>query len=132
MKLWIRSQNKEALANVKNVRFCKMKKCELKETPCTIKEFVASTDAYCVECNGEFFGEYATKERCLEIIDEIQELLQLGNPENAFMHIHNSDMGYDEALEVLGRAREAKAIITQGADFDVKLLSVVVYEMPEK
>lgn len=72
MELWIRSQNKEALTNVKYVRFCIMKKCELKETPCTIKEFKESADAYCVECNGEFFGEYATRERCLEIIDGIQ------------------------------------------------------------
>ena len=77
-------------------------------------------------------GEYATRERCLEIIDEIQELLKLGNPENAFIHIHNCDMGYDETLEVLKRARETKAIITRGADFDVKLPSVVVYEMPKK
>lgn len=76
MELWIRSQNKEALANVKNVSFCKMKKYELKETSYTIKEFSESADAYCIECNGEFFGEYATRERCLEIIDEIQYLLK--------------------------------------------------------
>lgn len=132
MKLWIRSQDKEVLANVKNVRFRKMKKCELEETPCTFKEFAESADAYCVECNGEFFGEYSTRERCLEIIDEIQELLKLGNPENAFIHIHNCDAGYDETMEVLKRAREIKAIITQYEDVDIKLPSVVVYEMPEK
>lgn len=74
MEVWVRSQDKEILANVKSVRFCIMKKCELKAEPSTIAEFIASVDSYCVECNGEFFGEYPTKERCLEIIDEIQSL----------------------------------------------------------
>lgn len=75
MELWVISQDKEILANVKSVRFCIMKKCELKAEPSTMAEFAECADAYCVECNGEFFGEYPTKERCLEIIDEIQWFL---------------------------------------------------------
>ena len=114
MKLWIRSQNK----------------CRLRKTD--IINYSYEEGKHNIDCNGYAVGTYATKKRCLEIIDEIQELLKLGNPENAFMHIHNCDMGYDETIEVLKRARETKAIITQGADFDVKLPSVVVYEMPEK
>lgn len=74
MEVWVRSQDKEVFANVKSVRFCTMKKHKLAENTSTIHKFVALDDAYCVECNGEFFGEYPTKDRCLEIIDEIQSL----------------------------------------------------------
>ena len=114
MKLWIRSQNK----------------CKLREAECIYYYYEAGK--HIIDCNGYPCGVYESKKRCLEIIDEIQELLKLGNPENAFFHIHNCDMGYDETIEVLKRARETKAIITQGTDFDIKLPSVVVYEMPEK
>jgi hypothetical protein len=59
-----------------------MKKCDLKAEPNTMAEFIASADAYCIECNGEFFGEYPTKERCLEIIDELQ--LRIANDRNIY------------------------------------------------
>lgn len=114
MELWIRSQNK-----------CKLRKTD-------IINYSYEVGKHIIDCNGYHIGTYETKKRCLEIIDEIQELLKLGNPENAFMHVHNCDMGYEETIEVLKRASETKAIITQGADFDIKLPSVVVYEMPEK
>lgn len=114
MKLWIRSQNK----------------CKLREAEYVYYYYEAGK--HIIDCNGYPAGTYESKERCLEIIDEIQELLKLGNPENAFIHLHNCDMEYDETIEVLKRARETKAIITQGADFDIKLPSLVVYEMPEK
>ena len=116
MKLWIRNMWKHGLYEVKGV---------------VAREVGDKWEI--TDCRSVLpLGEYATRERCLEIIDEIQDLLKLGNPENAFMHIHNCDMGCDETIEVLKRARETKAIITQGADFDIKLPSVVVYEMPEK
>ena len=129
MKLWIRSQNKEALANVKNVRFCKMKKCELKETPCTIKEFMASTDAYCVECNGEIFGEYATRERCLEIIDEIQKILS----RNGIMLFKNVDIS--EIPKVAFEPFKALSYLPyndKNSEVTVHNAEVVVYEMPEE
>lgn len=114
MELWIRSQNK-----------CKLRKTD-------IINYSYEEGKHKIDCNGYAVGNYESKERCLEIIDEIQELLKLGNPENAFMHIHNCDMRYDEAIEVLKKARETKSVVTQGADFDIKFPSVVVYEMPEK
>lgn len=132
MKLWIRSQNKEALANVKNVRFCKMKKCELKETSCTIKEFVESADAYCVECNGEFFGEYATRERCLEIIDEIQKLLEASDPTKAFLNIEcDVPLDYIEAKEIIKMARTERVGYVPNGKVELIMPNVITYQMPE-
>ena len=74
MEIWVRSQDRKIFSNVRDVRFCRMKKCELKEEPHTLSEFVESEYAYCIKCNGAFLGEYPTKDRCLEIIDEIQGL----------------------------------------------------------
>lgn len=127
MKLWIRSQDKKVLANVKNVRFCKMKKCELKETPCTIKEFMEGADAYCVECNGDFFGEYATRERCLEIIDEIQKLL-FCDFITVNTHSEITIKGLKEKIKRNGSIihfPKEPLVEYHGA-------STVVYEMPEK
>ena len=74
MEVWVRSQNRESFALAKDIRFGIYKKCALDKKTHTMKEFKESGEAYCVECNLEFFGEYPTKERCLEIIDEIQSL----------------------------------------------------------
>ena len=74
MEVWVRSQDKERFLLIKGVRFCKYKKGYFEKNK-TLKEIAESEDAYGVDCNGEIFGEYATKERCLEIIDEIQRLL---------------------------------------------------------
>lgn len=125
MKLWIRSADRKHLTEAHGIDY---------NMDCIV-DSMTNEEKYChkiVDDRGKVLGIYETERRCLEIIDEIQELLKLGNPENSFLHIHNCDMGYDEIIEVLKRARETKAIITQGADFDVKLPSAVVYEMPEK
>ena len=126
MKLWVRTQDKKRLLEVNDFYIEDTFEADVKNKKLLPLGFGIWTN------NKLLLASYPTKERCLEIIDEIQELLNLGNPENAFMHLHNCDMGYDETLEVLKRARETKAIITQGAEFDIKLPSVVVYEMPEK
>ena len=57
MKLWIRSQNK----------------CELWET--NLVNYSYDVRKHIIDCNGYPVGTYATKKRCLEIIDEIQNLL---------------------------------------------------------
>ncbi len=127
MKLWIRSQNKESLANVKNVRFCKMKKCELKETSCAFKEFVESADAYCVECNGEFFGEYSTRERCLEIIDEIQGVLI-----SDFAIIKNLNVCDDFQKMLKNTKGISYSVPNEKPTVEHHSLSAVVYEMPKE
>ena len=63
MELWVRSQDRDVFSVVRDIWFTTMKKHKLAENTGTINTFVAVDDAYCVECNGEFFGEYPTKER---------------------------------------------------------------------
>ena len=74
MEVWVRSQDRERFSLTKDVRCGIYKKCALDKKMHTMKEFMESGEAYCVESNLEVFGEYHTKERCLEIIDEIQSL----------------------------------------------------------
>lgn len=114
MELWIRSQNK-----------CKLRKTD-------IVNYNYEVGKHIVDCNGYPVVTYKSKERCLEIIDEIQELLKLGNPENSFMHINNCNMCYDDIQEMVKRARKTKAVVTDGADFEIVMPRVVTYEMPEK
>ena len=55
MELWIRSQDKRALLNVRQVR-------------------INGLDIMCL--NGELLGTYISKERALEVLDEIQKTLK--------------------------------------------------------
>ena len=114
MELWIRSQNK----------------CELREAGVIKYEY--EYEKHTIECNGYTFATYESKERCIEIIDEIQELLKLGNTENAFYNITNCKMPFDELSELFKRDRKDNAIVTRDVDFEVIMPSVVTYEMPEK
>jgi hypothetical protein len=127
MEVWVRSQDKEVFENVKSVRFCRMKKCDLKAEPNTMAEFIASADAYCVECNGEFFGEYPTKERCIEIIDEIQKLLC-----QTFMIFRNLDITEDIAEYLKPKKGIVYQAENQTPSIEYHEQSVVVYEMPKE
>lgn len=63
MKLWIRSQDRMALADCNSI---------------FADEIIASNGrhkGWCILANGCRVGEYPSKERCLEILDEIQGLL---------------------------------------------------------
>lgn len=63
MELWIRSQNKEVLAKVSDLYVVIGVECENLE------------DGYDIE-NGDFrFGRYRTKERALEVLDEIEKYI---------------------------------------------------------
>jgi hypothetical protein len=57
MELWIRSQDKIALSQIKQIAIENDKK-------------IIGYNGYCVK-----LGEYNTKERALEVLDEIQEFL---------------------------------------------------------
>ena len=69
MELWIRSQDKESLTKVSNVEY-------------TYKEGDLYTDVRRKHYIGTYYdnlkilGEYKTKERALEVLDEVQDLLQ--------------------------------------------------------
>lgn len=120
MKLWIRSQERDTLQECTQLSAVPIITANKKHT------------TWGVVANFGRVGEYATRERCLEIIDEIQKILGYGNPENAFMHIHNCEMPYDEIWELFKRVRKDKAIVTSGAEFEVVMPSVITYEMPQE
>lgn len=63
MKLWIRSQNKEVLAKVSDLYVVTGVECENLE------------DGYDIENRDFRFGRYRTKERALEVLDEIEKYI---------------------------------------------------------
>lgn len=65
MKLWIRSQSKETLMKVTKVHIC---------------DGVIFANGY-TEFD-ERIGEYATRERALEVLDEIQAYLRSDTPQS--------------------------------------------------
>ncbi len=65
MDLWIRSQDKELLVNTKGFGLQQ----HYKDSPCQIFG-VWNNNYKCV-------GTYKTKERALEVLDEIQEYMQI-------------------------------------------------------
>lgn len=69
MELWIRSQDKEKLLKVNGIQYqnCKLVENEIIEGNILIG-FHNSYD-------NEILGEYKTKERALEVLDEIQSIL---------------------------------------------------------
>ena len=70
MELWIRSQNKEYLVDARELAYA-----ENFAIPCVLA-FVRNTS--------KILGRYQTKERALEVLDEIQEHLNrlLSEPED--------------------------------------------------
>lgn len=70
MELWVRSQDRESLLKVEKMFY--FNTCpEMESTGRNVilnKEWIGEKD--CIE-----LGEYATKERALEVLDEIQSIL---------------------------------------------------------
>lgn len=66
MELWIRSQNKTKLVKIKDIR----------TDPCNPKEIIGNYIQISLMQNSyELLGSYKTKERALEVLDEIEECL---------------------------------------------------------
>ena len=61
MDLWIRSQDKECLVKISNIQY-------------VYKNYIHGLGTY--YDNLKILGEYKTKERAIEILDEIQYLLE--------------------------------------------------------
>lgn len=117
MELWVRSQDRIVLKKLQDIEYYEDGK----------KHFVIG---------GSLLGEYKTKERCLEIIDEIQKLLLSANPKEAFMLV---DCRNENEFSHIGRlvdfARESNFIAYDGEDgtnFQLIQPSVLVYEMPQE
>ena len=68
MNLWVRTQDKECLTNISNIQY-------------VYKNNIHGLGTY--YDNLKILGTYKTKERAIEILDEIQDLLQNAYIENA-------------------------------------------------
>lgn len=107
MNLWIRTQNKELLFKVDYID-AQIENGYL---------YTHTKDGY--KC----LGEYATKERALEILDEIQNLL---TPQ-IFALIENMRNNRQDT-----KLTNVFCIDNGNGQLDVKELSTVVYQMPEE
>lgn len=99
MELWIRSQDKQT--------FSKIKLIEVED-----ETKITGYNVFCVK-----LGEYKSKERALEVLDEIQRQIQpkIIKTEGEIIGSNLDDLVY----------RKPDII-------DIKELSYIVYEMPEK
>lgn len=116
MKLWVRSQDKENLAIIKSLCYANQGDKNL------IFGGAETTFDICL-------GRYSTKERCLEIIDEIQELLT----HNGMMLFKNVDVS--EIPKQAFEPFKALAYMPNGdtkSEVTVHNAEVIVYEMPSE
>ncbi len=110
--LWIRSQDK-----------CKLRQVD-------VVYYYYEAGKHIIDCNGYPMGTYKSKERCLEIIDEIQKLLEL-NGVMVFKNIDFSDLEPEhikpfKSIFLCSVDRKEKSEIT------VHNVEDLVYEMPEE
>lgn len=102
MELWVRSQDKRILQKVDNIFL---------DADYGNKR-ISTYDEYNTE-----LGTYKTKERALEVLDEIQNILK-------------PQLIIKDSGKIIGSFEDT--IIREGATYELKELSTFVYQMPEK
>lgn len=88
MELWIRSQNKEQLANIKGFIIVEDE----------IRGFNITNDYY-------ELGKYKSKKRALEVLNEIQKLLTL-NANSQYGMVGKTSVNYDFTMRVYEMPKE--------------------------
>ena len=101
MELWVRSQDKKCLIKINLIEY---------ETGAMLK---GATD---IDDNYHILGKYKTKERALEVLDEIQKILK--------------PMIYTEKGKIVGMIDNE--FIKEKDKAEVIELSTYVYEMPNE
>lgn len=111
MDLWVRSQDKMLLTKVDNIDY----------NSCNTSDY---GEIHSLFVNTRFnVGEYATKERCLEILDDIQEVI-----ENLPIFVKGAgELTKEDMEKVL-----LFPIRTVCYNDNVVPLQTLVYQMPEK
>lgn len=113
MELWIRSYDKECLVKISNIQYVLRK-----ETNCGI-----STEYHYIGTyydNLKILGTYKTKERALEVLDEIEKLIK---PITIFQNCQ-VDKSTIEKIKETGYC-------VVNNDARVEQISQVFYQMPE-
>jgi hypothetical protein len=113
MEIWVRSQDKEQLVKTNDFRYKREEKKKTKpfgdfEEARLFCDYDIVEKHYIYSDRFDILGEYPTKERCLEIIDEIQKLLC-------------------QTLMVVRNLENKPTLEIENID-----TSVVVYEMPRE
>lgn len=123
MELWIRSQDREDLIKVDNLGLAYKGKYTFVDNDRIDDKF------YICQFTPDFhtkLGEYTTKERALEVLDEIQDILK---PRNL---IYTGDkINMKDAMH-LCKMTNSQSISLLPSDASITQLGVLVYEMPEK
>ena len=106
MELWIRSQDKTKLVKVDNIVYMY-----------SSEDYEKEVHSLWNDCKG-ILGTYETKERALEVLDEIQKILK---------PIIKINYEYDDSLPIMN----GKWLKFVKEESEIKELSTYVYEMPE-
>lgn len=117
MELWVRSQNKILFRKVDEL---------------TIQEH-ADMEDFAI-CSGKYvLGVYKTKNRCLEILDEIQKLICDSDKTLLAFDGYMEMDTYEELMRELDKNKFAMVGCNQDANIQaIPLNTTVVYQMPEK
>ena len=117
MELWVRSQNKKVLMKIDGVHY-------------------DGKNDWRILNGGSVLGRYATEERCLEIIDEIQKLLLSANGD-CLVKLQDIDVNA-EVKTVYGedfiQKLQNSPIMPIANEPSISVIqpSVLVYEMPKE
>ena len=107
MNLWVRSQDKECLINISNIQY-------------VYKNNMHGLGTY--YDNLKILGTYKTKERAIEVLDEIQNILK---PTII-------TTGYECELKENIKDKTSFNLDMIPTKTEIQELSTVVYQMPEK
>lgn len=120
MDLWIRSQDRETLAKPVDISMIPL--CDYNDKPNGEYGITSFT-----EMAGDVdLGTYATKERALEVLDEIQNII------NAKTIIKFQCFVPEERIKQVKEAIDKYSII-ELPDYEIKQLAgVIIYEMPKE
>lgn len=116
MELWIRSQNKEVLLNLKAIQYKNYKLVEDETVEANI--LIGFYNYY----DNEILAEYKTKERALEVLDEIQNII---HPKYILNSVNTKSIGntYYTKNGIIYKNDSNEGSIHE--------ISTLVYEMPE-
>ena len=111
MELWIRSQDKEVLLKIENIST---------DNENWVLGNLISDDNKCI-CDYWKLGHYATKERALEVLDEIQNILKPKYILDSSSIKPNGDYWVENGIVMQNYSANAR----------IEELSTYVYEMPK-
>ena len=125
MELWIRSQNKEKLVKVNELSLYDSNILKndfvLNDKPNYSNISIIANDNYNL-------GSYKSKERALEVLDEIQKLIY---PKNIIKY-NDSPLTQGEISQLRKTFKNTPMTIIQNDRIEIEQLGSIVYEMPEE